>query len=86
MIQEIELKILEDDDENESKIQLLIGEIFTNFTYEEAQKWVEDKQNELKGDLESNVNKIDSIKDEMTSLKAALYSKFGKNIHLDIDD
>lgn len=87
VIQEIELKMMEDDDDADSRIQLLIGEIFTNFTYEEAQKWIEDKQNGLKEDLESNVNKIELIKDEMTSLKAALYSKFGKNnIHLDVDD
>jgi len=86
VIQEIELKMMEDDDED-SKIQLMIGEMFTNFTYEEAQKWIEDKQVGLKQDLESNVDKIETIKSEMNSLKAALYSKFGKNnIHLDVDD
>lgn len=85
VIQEIELKMLEDDEND--KIQLLIGEIFTNFTYEEAQKWIEQKQNDLKNDLESNVNKIELIKDEMDSLKNSLYAKFGKqNIHLDVDE
>ena len=87
VIQEIELKMMEDDEESENKIQLLIGEIFTNFTYEEAQKWIEEKQNDLKQDLESNVNKIETIKDEMGSLKNSLYAKFGKNnIHLDVDE
>ena len=56
------------------------------FTYEEAQKWIEEKQNDLKHDLETNVNKIESIKDEMDKLKNALYAKFGNNIHLDIDE
>lgn len=89
LVNEIELKMLEDDDEDENggRIDMLCGESFVKVSYSEAQKWIDTEQTNMKTVLKENVDKIDTIRDEMNTLKAALYSKFGRNnIHLESDE
>lgn len=88
LINELDMKMLEHDEEDgENRIDLLRGEVFVNLTCEEAQKWIEEKHNNLKEEIKSNFDKMESLREEMNSLKAVLYSKFGKNnIHLEADE
>ena len=89
LINELDMKMLEcdEDEEGENRIDLLRGEVFVNLTCEEAQKWIEEKHTNLKEEIKASIEKMESIRDEMNSLKAVLYSKFGKNnIHLEADE
>jgi chaperonin cofactor prefoldin len=89
LVNEIEMKMLEEDDEDENGglIDMMCGESFIKLSFSEAQKWIDNEQTVMNSLLKKNVDKIDTIRDEMNTLKAALYSKFGRdNIHLESDD
>ncbi|KAI1285241.1 Prefoldin subunit 4 [Halotydeus destructor] len=84
-LNEISAAELTDDDNLGCRI--VEGEVFVKFDYDKATSWIEDKKTGVGEEVE-NLNKtIDTIKDEMNQLKAALYAKFGKeNINLESED
>jgi prefoldin subunit 4 len=80
-IEEIELV---DDDE---KIQFLIGEVFVFNNVEKTQELLKAAKEKKEQEIESIEARINEIQEKMTTLKGALYGKFGhKNIYLENDE
>lgn len=79
-ISEAEMKILEDEG---NRLHIQAGDIMVNLEPEETQKWLEDKVETIKADLEDFQRRKGEIFSQMTELKAYLYAKFGNNIHLE---
>lgn len=79
-IEEIELL----DDE---QIQFLIGEVFIYNNVEKTQTLLQETKEKKEQEIKDIEKRIDEIQVVMTTLKAALYSKFGqKNIYLENDE
>lgn len=80
-IEEIELV---DDDE---KIQFLIGEVFVFNNVERTKELLEEAKAKKEQEIANIEEKCGEIQEKMTTLKSALYAKFGhKNIYLENDD
>lgn len=80
-IEEIELI---DEDE---KIQFLIGEVFVFNNVEKTQELLKATKEKKEQEIASIELIINEIQEKMSTLKAALYGKFGhKNIYLENDD
>lgn len=71
----------------DESFQIMEGEVFVQFSGEKALEWVSKKKDELLSDVRSMKDEVDRLLEEMNSLKAELYSKFGRsNINLEVDD
>lgn len=71
----------------DESFQIMEGEVFVQFNGDEALEWVSKKKDELLDDVRSMKDEVDRLLEEMNSLKAELYSKFGRNnINLEVDD
>ena len=62
-----------------------IGEILVHLTAEEAQKYLEKQEEQVKEELKELYSNIQSIQKVMSDLKVQLYAKFGDNINLEAD-
>ena len=62
-----------------------IGEILVHLTAEEAQKYLEKQEEQVKEELKDLYSNIQSIQKVMSDLKVQLYAKFGDNINLEAD-
>ena len=58
-----------------------IGEIMVHLTAEEAQKYLEKQEEQVKEELKELYSNIESIQKVMSNLKVQLYAKFGDNIN-----
>lgn len=84
-LNEISAAELEDDSDEGVRIQE--GETFVKFSYENASEWVEAKKKVLEEEVKTANSTIEEIREEMNTLKTALYAKFGKeNINLEAED
>ncbi|XP_017494458.1 PREDICTED: prefoldin subunit 4-like [Rhagoletis zephyria] len=85
-----ELLLADDDDDEEvrdlSNIHFRIGEGFIAVSKEEAERMLEAKQKELDAEVRELEARIAPMKEEMSTIKAKLYAKFGANINLDLED
>lgn len=96
-----ELLLADDDDDEEadeeiggsegkvrdlSNIHFRIGEGFIAVSKEEAERMLEVKQKELDAEVRELEARIAPMKEEMSTIKAKLYAKFGANINLDLED
>jgi len=62
-----------------------IGELLIHLTSEEAQKYLQKKQEQVTEELKELYSEIKSIQKVMSDLKVQLYAKFGDNINLEAD-
>lgn len=69
-----------------SNIHFRIGEGFIAVSKEEAERMLEAKQKELDAEVRELEARIAPMKEEMSTIKAKLYAKFGANINLDLED
>ena len=75
---------LDDDADNgQSAVNMRIGDFFVSTTNDEAQTMLEKQKVELQQEMEKLDSAIKKMKDEMSSIKAKLYAKFGNSINLD---
>lgn len=69
-----------------SNIHFRIGEGFIAVSKEEAERMLEAKQKELDAEVRELEARIAPMTEEMSTIKAKLYAKFGANINLDLED
>ena len=62
-----------------------IGEIMVHLTAEEAQKYLQKQEEQVKEELKELYSSTQSIQKVMSDLKVQLYAKFGDNINLEAD-
>ena len=62
-----------------------IGEIMVHLTAEEAQKYLQKQEEQVKEELKELYSSSQSIQKVMSDLKVQLYAKFGDNINLEAD-
>ncbi|KAH9403251.1 Prefoldin subunit 4 [Tyrophagus putrescentiae] len=74
-----ELLLADDDDDDEEADEEIGGK-------EEAERMLEVKQKELDAEVRELEARIAPMKEEMSTIKAKLYAKFGANINLDLED
>lgn len=75
----MELELLDEDD----KVQYKLGDVFVYVTVPKALQRVEADNEKLGSRIDHIESEIDTIEQQLTQLKASLYSKFGKNINLE---
>lgn len=68
---------------DEDSIRYAIGECFVHFERESAENRLESLTEETQKELDSAQSQIEEIQDQMKSLKASLYAKFGNSINLE---
>ncbi|XP_065222370.1 prefoldin subunit 4 [Planococcus citri] len=77
-----ELMLCDDDEQ----IMYKEGEIFLYKSVSNAQNSLEDYKTELQNMTQNIEKEIVSLKEQIETLKAHLYAKFGSNIHLENDE
>lgn len=79
-----EIELIDDDDD---KIQFLIGEVFVFNNVDKTKELLEATKTKKEQEIASIEEKCSEIQEKMTGLKSQLYGKFGhKNIYLENDD
>ncbi|CAO1401450.1 unnamed protein product [Diamesa hyperborea] len=79
-----EMELMEDDG---TKIQFLMGEVFVYNNLEKTQELLLESKKNKEDEIKDIENRSKEIGDIMTVLKTALYGKFGmKNIYLENDE
>ncbi|CAO1400761.1 unnamed protein product [Diamesa serratosioi] len=79
-----EMELMEDDG---TKIQFLMGEVFVYNNLEKTQELLLESKHNKEEEIKDIENRAKEIGDIMTVLKTALYAKFGmKNIYLENDE
>lgn len=79
-----EMELMEDDG---TKIQFLMGEVFVYNNLEKTQELLLESKKNKEEEIKDIENRAKEIGDIMTVLKTALYGKFGmKNIYLENDE
>ena len=68
------------------KISFMVGEIFVKETPDDVLALLENKKEEIKGEIKVLEEQATSIKGVMSDLKTHLYAKFGDAINLEADD
>lgn len=75
----LEIELLDEDE----KVQYKLGDSFLFLSVEKAVERLESEQSTLNKRAETIESKISSIDEQLASLKASLYDKFGSNINLE---
>ena len=68
------------------KIAFMVGEIFVKETPDDVLALLENKKEEIKGEIKVLDEQATTIKGVMSDLKTHLYAKFGDAINLEADD
>lgn len=74
-----EVLLLDDD----APVQLNVGDAFFFDSKTEVESRLETVQEELGAEIDSLNSQVDDLTSEISTLKAALYAKFGKSINLE---
>ncbi len=74
------------DDSDTEGIPLKVGETFIEYSGESAQEKMEELKLRLEKEIAGISGQEDTIKAEMSKLKADLYGKFGSSINLEPED
>jgi len=71
---------LADEDE---LIHYKIGDSFMNVPLSEAQELLSEQSSEIEGDVTTLEEELEGIKEQISTLKAHLYARFGRGINLE---
>lgn len=62
------------------------GEVFAKMDVQKAEEWCEDLKKSLEIGVKDIQSSVETMRAEMSEIKAKLYAKFGSNINLEYDD